>query len=931
MNGNARIELTRITNAATDSRTGSPLPLTKTFTLAEDGTLRSVTAAHLTHGRVKRVSVASASELAGLLQTLGAHEALTYGLTASIQAEIVTKAQLSRFAGKIARDREHFRFAPVPSVLFIDYDFHPEGESATPYSPEQGRELLIKVCPALSQAPMVAVASTSSYIYRGTEELRGASGWHLYILVRDGSDIRRAGEMLYERLWLNDLGRYDVSSAGTLLDRTLVDSAVWQPERLDFAAAHCIPPLVQRKPKPQVWNAEAPPFDTRLILAPTAEESHLIAQKRTEAKERVEPNRQRVREDWVAARKRDLIARGVDPAVAQRTALNAADAGALLSDFEIELEDGHKVTIGHILANRREFNGRRCCDPLEPEYRGDKRVAILQLMGGRPSIFSHAHGGQRFGLYQPARPLQLMGGELPNNVDKVLKVIREVGDVFSQPVGSGKYRLVYVNEGHMVEVTAAWLRLYIGRLFRCERLDKRTHTSFPVDVPKDLAEAVLAGSGHLGLPVLEAIVRDPIMRRDGSILDEPGYSERDHLLYEPLDTDVPRIPSDPTDKELRAAFDTLWHPFRDFPFVDAYARGAMVAALLTSAIRPVLDTAPATLFEAPSAGTGKTLLAKCIAVLVGEIPFLEPPPPSDEEAGKRLHAVLREGRRVLIIDNWTSPVYGRSSLCAFLTAPYFSHRVLKESKMEAYPNRTTLLLTGNNVPIYGDAARRIVTCRIDAGREAPSLRTFKLEPERYVKENRRAMHSAALTLLRGFQVRGAKKQTSDTAGSFEQWDAMVRQCVMWLGKRKSIGVDLDDPYFSAMESIDHDPEADSVLSFMRACRNEFGDAWVRPGDVLGRIFCEPLVQAIAALSERGGITAKGLGHWLQKHRDEVVGGLCIRARRDSTSKNYVYTVESLVPEPVRVGELEVPVVPDPEEELRLLRERYRDSPVGHLV
>ena len=131
---------------------------------------------------------------------------------------------------------------------------------------------------------MAAFASTSSFIYNGSRELRGARGWHLYVFIQDGSDISRSGEALYERLWLAGHGRFQVSKAGRLLDRNLIDSSVWQPEREDFTAAKCIPPLVQRRPDPKIWNADAPLFDSRLIIEPSAEEAQVIKQKRAEAR-----------------------------------------------------------------------------------------------------------------------------------------------------------------------------------------------------------------------------------------------------------------------------------------------------------------------------------------------------------------------------------------------------------------------------------------------------------------------------------------------------------------------------------------------------------------------------------------------------------------------------------------------------------------------
>jgi len=83
------------------------------------------------------------------------------------------------------------------------------------------------------------------------------------------------------------------------------------------------------------------------------------------------------------------------------------------------------------------------------------------------------------------------------------------------------------------------------------------------------------------------------------VLDAPGYDPATRLLFDPMGEDVPAVPVRPTLKQARDALDLLLHPFQTFPFVDANARGAMVAAILTAAVRPVLPTSPAFAFDAP--------------------------------------------------------------------------------------------------------------------------------------------------------------------------------------------------------------------------------------------------------------------------------------------------------------------------------------------
>jgi hypothetical protein len=78
-----------------------------------------------------------------------------------------------------------------------------------------------------------------------------------------------------------------LSASGQLLDRTLLDRAVWQPEWLDFAASPiCVPPLERRLPGARIWNGEAPFFDARSPSGLTREERRQIQAKREKARER---------------------------------------------------------------------------------------------------------------------------------------------------------------------------------------------------------------------------------------------------------------------------------------------------------------------------------------------------------------------------------------------------------------------------------------------------------------------------------------------------------------------------------------------------------------------------------------------------------------------------------------------------------------------
>lgn len=145
------------------------------------------------------------------------------------------------------------------------------------------------------------------------------------------------------------------------------------------------------------------------------------------------------------------------------------------------------------------------------------------------------------------------------------------------------------------------------------------------DPPTTVVKQIIAQGDRRKLKPLDGVITGPTIRLDGSVLNAPGYDPATRLLFDPLGADVPDIPTAPTLEQARDALELLLHPFQTFPFVDASAHGAMLAAILTAAIRPVLPTAPAFASDAPIQGSGKTLLAACIGAMIeGRTPDVWP-------------------------------------------------------------------------------------------------------------------------------------------------------------------------------------------------------------------------------------------------------------------------------------------------------------------
>ena len=405
-----------------------------------------------------------------------------------------------------------------------------------------------------------------------------------------------------------------------------------------------------------------------------------------------------------------------------------------------------------MLTDPEKWHQARFADPLEPDYRHDKRIAYANLESDEPYIWSHAHGGQRYRLVRESADITLRIGERPRALDDALAVIRDRGELFER---GGE--MVRAPGDSIRPVNDPWLSDYLGRHIRFKALN-RNQIAIPADPPAWLSQQINAKTGERGLRELNGIITAPTLRPDGSLLCAPGYDEATGLLLR--GGGWPRIPECPTGAELKDAFRALWTPFAEFPFVTKEDRGVMVACVLTGIMRRSLPHAPAFSFDAPASGSGKTLLGQCSLRICGSTPTIIPECRDEEELRKRLLAALREGKPGILLDNIRGQ-FGSAALEAFLTSELYSDRVLGVSQIVTLPTNVLLMISGNNFHPKGDLYRRILQARIDPKSDAPERRSFKLEPLEYCRDHRHALVASELTLLRGFVCAGKPRLTRD--------------------------------------------------------------------------------------------------------------------------------------------------------------------------
>lgn len=889
--------LERVPLAFTLITSTKPDRLTKIIGVDENGKMTKVAAANMTRGEGKTVQVAGLTELLETLDSLTSAQAVSWGITKSpdtipLCTEGDSQAQAQ---GAIPRTRRHFRFpSGMPGMMMNDHDGVAAGMDDL--SPDQFRQRLIDAVPALADAPMLWRPSASAGCVRADGvALTGLTRHRMYIPVTDASMIPEAGKVLEMALWASGNGWCIVGAAGQKLKRTLIDGSVWQPERLDFAG----PPVLTHgvtRPNCQgrIYGDEAGQFDLERILALTNATLEKKAKAAiTAAEKAVQPDCDTARKKWVQEHAPALAQRrGITLRSATNTLDRAAAFQVLTGDFELTTQDGSTVTVGQILDEPSRWHGQRFADPLDPD--DDLRVAVARLLnGGRPDIFSHRHGGVRYELRRQSARVQIGKGMRIESTDAVLRVLRDRNELFD----FGPNAVAYVTEGRAVPVTRDWLVDHCGRCVEFFSIKTKRDddgnivatTEIAEDAPMGIAAAILAKHGQRGFKKLTAVITAPTLRLDGSVIDEPGHDAATGLMYTLSDVLPPAVPLHPTPQQALDALACIWAPFDKFPFVDDMARGVTISAIVSACVRAILPTCPAFGFDAPAAGTGKTLLARCIGLLAtGTEPALLPPATEEDECRKRLFAALRGGARAILWDN-VRDALGNAAIDSFLTASVFADRVLGASETVELPNRAIFICTGNNLTLTGDTFRRVLVARLDAQIETPFKREFSFDPLEMVRSNRLALVVDVLTIIRAYITAGRPKAAPGRIASFEQWDDLVRQPVCWLASIvKESGRDLfdlptfDDPAKAIDGAETVNPETAKLIALLNALSETFGTQQKTPKQMIHAatdllLPNENLCDALDEIAgQHGKLNVRILGRWLEKNKDRLADGLRLK-------------------------------------------------------
>jgi hypothetical protein len=296
--------------------------------------------------------------------------------------------------------------------------------------------------------------------------------------------------------------------------------------------------------------------------------------------------------------------------------------------------------------------------------------------------------------------------------------------------------------------------------------------------PGRLAETIIARQAWREIPHLEGIVRAPVIRPDGTILEKRDMTKRLVSTSNQTKNLNQLTKNQATLRRFRPLmiFSKCWSTSL---FRKKNIRSRVLAAILTPFARYAFKgPSPLFLIDSNVRGSGKSLLADVTSMLWQGAPMPRTPAPNDdEEWRKTITTFVRDAEPIILIDNVVTEL-GSKALDAALTGSIWKNRLLGKNEQITAPLQISWYVTGNNLLLKADTTRRCLHIKLDSKEERSEFRHPDLL--KWVNQNRPRLVKDVLTILRAFFVAGRPKQNIPPWGSFEGWSDLVREAVCWV-------------------------------------------------------------------------------------------------------------------------------------------------------
>ncbi len=410
--------------------------------------------------------------------------------------------------------------------------------------------------------------------------------------------------------------------------------------------------------------------------------------------------------------------------------------------------------------------------------------------------------------------------------------------------------------------------------------------------PNAALAAALAPKEWPQLRPLAGIVGAPVLRRNGTLLQEPGYDPATGL-YLASKVQLDPVPEAPTASQVEEARTFILDCFLgDFIWAGKADKANYVAFQVTPILQRYLRTlVPFGLVTSTMPGSGKTILTCGLGMLYGQRVLTWTH--SDEELRKSITSVLADPAGTIIFDNLAEGSIIESAVLAHLiTERTWTDRLLGKNSTAAFANDRVWTATGNNLQLGGDMRTRSVLIGLDPNMPNPENRTgFKIPNlDQWILNpaNQRTILRHLLILVLDWTRNGAPRKKGITMRQFTPWAEALGG---FLEHHEIPG------FLSNAETVrEIDEEEATWTAFLAQWRDLFGNEWRTSNEV--RLSADVLPdgtnrwKGLFPTDHRGyPLTLVALGKRLTGQIGRHRGTYVLRSERDPHTKNRMWRVE----------------------------------------
>lgn len=405
--------------------------------------------------------------------------------------------------------------------------------------------------------------------------------------------------------------------------------------------------------------------------------------------------------------------------------------------------------------------------------------------------------------------------------------------------------------------------------------------------------AVLASRYWPDLPALRGIVGNPVLRPDGTLLQNEGYDAATGL-YLVKKVNLPPVLERPEPAAVKGALTFLREKLLlDFPWKSAADQANYLGFLVTPILRRYLHSLiPLAAVSATSPSSGKTILTEALGALYGQTILTWTH--NDDELRKTITSVLADPVGTVMFDNLgEGAVVDSPVLARLITGETWSDRLLRLNATAHFVNDRVWIVNGNNISLGGDISSRSVPVFLDPNMPRPEERSGFAIPNLDTRIRTPSLQQrilwSLLILVVDWVRAGAPRSQHAPMRQFTPWAQGVGGFLAHHGIEGFLanlddvrGIDEEDAWWQAFYTQWREMYADRWLTANELLKdadpNAFGgsDQWkgLFPTDHRGR-----------------SLNTRSLGKKLAAQAGRFRGHLVLRTRQDPHTKIYTFHVE----------------------------------------